>query len=95
MVDINLDVFEDIQESCSLDNTCMMERIKELKEGLFSKAESVKELEKKIILIFVYSKEVYDEIGDFINFENNCCGNFTLTLKVEMRKQLLTVDIDM
>ena len=93
MVEINLDIIQAKQEICSLEKKCFEERIEDLKTNLFSEALIVKENEKGLKATFTYSKKILQGITDFVNFENSCCGDFTVEIKVDMKNQSLMLDI--
>ena len=71
--------------SCNLNEQQAINRKTELldKKSIFQKIEKVIELKDGYDLVFVQSKEFSYQLLDFINFERNCCSNFSYALEFE------------
>ena len=74
-----------IVPSCNLSETQMINRKAELtsKYGMFNKVQKVIELKDGYDFVFVEPKEFSVELLEFINFERNCCSNFSFALEFE------------
>lgn len=76
---------KELMPSCSLNEQQMNDRKDELTEkyGFFDKVEKVIELKDGYDFVFVQPKEFSQELLSFINFERNCCSNFSFALEFE------------
>lgn len=75
--------FKELIPSCSLTNDEMVARKDWLEKGLATKISKIVELANGYDLIFNESIEYSKELLDFINFERNCCSNFSYALIFE------------
>ncbi|MFN6946394.1 MAG: hypothetical protein ACK4ND_15710 [Cytophagaceae bacterium] len=71
--------------SCNLSESQMVSRKAELtsKYGMFLKVKEVIELKDGYDFVFTEPKEFSQQLLDFINFERNCCSNFSFALEFE------------
>ncbi len=75
--------FKELIPSCNLSNSQMIDRKTFLTNGLAKKISELKELSEGFDLIFREPVEYSKELLEFINFERNCCSNFTFALIFE------------
>ena len=93
MDNLELDVIRNNHTSCSLDKSCQIERIGHLKNTLFSKSTYVREEQNRIKAEFPYSNEILKQIVNFITLENVCCNDFIINMQIEMKKQVIQLEI--
>lgn len=76
---------KELVPSCNLSKEQMIDRKKTLtsKYSMFNKVEKVIELEDGYDFVFVQPKEFSVQLLDFVNFERNCCSNFSFALEFE------------
>jgi hypothetical protein len=76
---------KELVPSCNLSETQMVSRKAELtdKYSLFQKVDRVVEMKDGYDLVFVQPKDFSYKLLDFINFERNCCSNFSFALEFE------------
>ncbi len=70
--------------SCNLSSASIIDRKNELNErGIFLKVAEIKEISDGYDFVFHEPKEFSQEILDYINFERNCCSNFSFAIEFE------------
>jgi hypothetical protein len=70
-------------EACNLTSKEQAKRYKELRDVLFNRIASVKELPDGYDLLFNEKLEFSKQLVEFINFERECCPSFTFSLNFE------------
>jgi hypothetical protein len=70
-------------EACTLTSKEQVKRYKELKDILFNKVASVKELTDGYDLTFKEKIEFSNQLIEFVNFERVCCPSFTFSMTFE------------
>jgi hypothetical protein len=76
---------KDLIPSCNLSEIQMVNRKAELtsKYSMFQKVKKVIELKDGYDFVFEEPKEFSTQLLEFINFERNCCSNFSFALEFE------------
>ncbi|MFZ6023536.1 MAG: hypothetical protein ACOYVG_03670 [Bacteroidota bacterium] len=69
--------------SCTLNEKQFSERADSLTKTIFSKAKTIKPLKDGYDIIFTEPKEFSLELIELVNFERNCCSDFTWALVFE------------
>lgn len=93
MVNLELDIVTNHSDNCSLDKSCFNERVETLQKKLFSKSISLTKEEGKIKMVFNYSNEIITQIRDFIIFEKACCNDFIIDFRIDMKNQLIGLEL--
>ena len=87
MVEIELDVIKIREQTCSLDKNCFTERIEELQKSLFTRAKYFEDKNGIFQAKFGLKEGMLKEIIEFLDYENNCCGDFDVNLHINMREK--------
>lgn len=76
---------KDLVPSCNLSQKQMVDRKAFLtdKYGMFTKVQKIVEMKDGYDFVFVEPKEFSVQLLEFINFERNCCSNFSFALEFE------------